>query len=166
MAEPPKGPRDTKESPGSTRRPGHGGSSVDIEQLLVTLDAATHDVLRLEKLASNGQPQDLSEHDWAELTDPDRVDDIIDAVQDAYEAGVADGLGESDAEDDVDEDLVLLRLLVEQPVRHLRWRGIRRALLRRMFLRQVLRRAREAPSADQRRRPIAKAPRNGSASHR
>src|SRR5438309_251319 len=100
MVESPRGPRDRKEQSRSTGQgqPPHGSSNSPTVQLLVTLDAAMHEVIKLEKLGSGGQRQELSAQDWAELSSSDDdMDELVDAVEEAYAAGVADGLGEEDA---------------------------------------------------------------------
>src|SRR5438477_11380085 len=158
MVESPRGPRDRKEQPGSTGQgqPLHGSPNAHTIQLLVTLDAATHEVIKLERLGGGGQRRELSAQDWAELSSSDdNMEELVDAVEEAYAAGVADGLGEEDSEDDIDDDDDLSDLLAGQPAKRSGRHGMRLALLRRLLLRQLLRRrAAEAASAPhQRRKP-------------
>jgi hypothetical protein len=96
-------------------------------------------------------------------------------VEEAYRAGVTDGLDEADTSDEDDDDdddddddaFTLMQMLVDRPAPWMRRRGTRNARLRRLLLRQLLRRhSADAPSAAHQRRkpPIAKHARNGSTS--
>src|SRR5215212_8787291 len=66
------------------------------EQLVVTLNAATHEIIEIETLNKSGQRQQLSEQQRAELTAGEDADQLVAAVQEAYEAGVAAALGTED----------------------------------------------------------------------
>jgi hypothetical protein len=135
------------------------------QQLLFTLDATTHQVLKVETINRAGARRELSVRQTADLTGADDLESVESAIDEAYEAGVAEGLDE--AGDDEDEELALDQLLVEpvaeEPVfRH----GVRRLLLRRLLLRRLLRRklASSTKAPQQRRQPTAHEARNGSAS--
>jgi hypothetical protein len=142
-----------------------------MDELLVTLNPATHDVVKVERLGRAGQRQELSEQETAELAGGDELDDVLGAVQEAYEAGVAQGLDEDDDGDEADEDLVILELLLDRPNRvGPPARDMRRAVLHRLLLRRLLRRRLlHTPTASQqRRKPIAEGTegtRNGPSAH-
>ena len=174
MVESRSGPRHAEHAEtAGLKRERPGGRSVEdakeTEQLILTLNAATHEAVEIEKLDKAGQRHQLSERDCAELTGDDEIDDFLGAVQEAYEAGIAEGLGAEDGEDEADEEVVLWDLLLlrrrfvgSQLLR----RGLRRSLLRRLLLRRLLRGVvfRPATAQEQRRKPIDQKTRNGSGS--
>jgi len=142
-----------------------------MDEIVLTLSPATHDVVKVERLGRAGQRKELSEQESAELVGGDELDDVREAVQEAYEAGVAQGLDQDDDGDEADEDLVILELLLDRPNRVGQpGRDMRRAVLHRLLLRRLLRRRLlHTPTASQqRRKPIAEGAegaRNASASH-
>ena len=168
MVEPRKGPHERE--PSASKRPAPAPSEM-MDEFVVTLNPATHDVVKVERLGRAGQRQELSEQESAELAGGDELDDVLGAVQEAYEAGVAQGLDEDDDGDEADEDLVILELLLDRPSRvGPPGRGMRRAVLHRLLLRRLLRRRLlHTPTASQQRRKTiaegTQGPRNGASSH-
>jgi hypothetical protein len=61
----------------------------DKEQLILTLNAATHEGIEIEKLDQAGHCHQLSDNEVAGLTSEDDIEELLCVVQDAYEAGVA-----------------------------------------------------------------------------
>lgn len=170
MVESRKGPHERE--PSASKRPAPTPAATEtMDEFVVTLNPATHDVVKVERLGGAGQRQELTEQDSAELAGGDELDDVLGAVQEAYEAGVAQGLDQDDDGDEADEDLVILELLLDRPSRvGPLGRGMRRAALHRLLLRRLLRRRLlHAPAASQqRRKPIAEGTegtRNGPSSH-
>jgi hypothetical protein len=162
-----KGPHERE--PSASKRPAPTPAATErMDELVVTLNPATHDVVKVERLGGAGQRQELSEQESAELAGGDELDDVLGAVQEAYEAGVAQGLDEDDEGDEADEDLAILELLLDRPSRvGPPGRGTRRAVLHRLLLRRLLRRllVHTPTASQQRRKPIAEGaegPRNGS----
>jgi hypothetical protein len=170
MVEPRKGPHEREPSASKPPAPTSGATEAT-DELLVTLNPTTHDVVKVERLGRAGQRQELSEQESAELAGGDELDDVLGAVQEAYEAGVAQGLDEDDDGDEADEDLVILELLLDRPNRVGQpGRDTRRAVLHRLLLRRLLRRRLlHTPTASQqRRKPIAEGTegtRNGPSAH-
>src|SRR5712671_1105597 len=155
MVESRKGPHDRE--PSASKQPAsHSAETMD--EIVLTLRPATHDVVKVERLGKAGQRQELTEQQCAELAGNDEVDDVVVAVQEAYEAGVMQGLDQQHDYDEADEDLVIWQLLLDRPrqVGPLR-RDIRRAMLHRLLLRRLLRRRLSYPptSPQQRSKPNA-----------
>ena len=169
MVESRKGPHDRE--PSASKQPApHSAATETMDEIVLTLSPATHDVVKVERLGRAGQRKELSEHECAELAGDDEVDELVVAVQEAYEAGVMKGLDQQHDYDEADEDLVIWQLLLDRPrqVGPLR-RDIRRAMLHRLLLRRLLRRRLSYPptSPQQRSKPNAEQSeraRNGSAS--
>jgi hypothetical protein len=169
MGESRKGPHDRE--PSASKQPApHSAATETMDEIVLTLSPATHDVVKVERLGKAGQRKELSEQDFAELAG-DEVDELVVAVQEAYEAGVMKGLEQEHDYDEADEDLVIWQLLLDSPsqVGPLR-RGMRRAMLHRLLLRRLLRRRLPYPptSQQQRRKPnteAAERTRNGAASN-
>ena len=169
MVESRKGPHDRE--PSASKQPApHSAATETMDEIVLTLSPATHDVVKVERLGKAGQRKELSEHECAELAGDDEVDELVVAVQEAYEAGVMKGLDQQHDYDEADEDLVIWQLLLDRPrqVGPLR-RDIRRAMLHRLLLRRLLRRRLSYPptSPQQRSKPNAEQSeraRNGSAS--
>ena len=162
------GPHDRE--PSASKQP-ESHSTERMDEIVLTLNPATHDVVKVERLGKNGQRKELTEQECAELAGNDEIDDVVVAVQEAYEAGVMTGLDQQHDYDESDEDLVIWQLLLDSPsqVGPLR-RGLRRAMLHRLLLRRLLRRRLPYPptSQQQRRKPNAEATertRNGAASN-
>ena len=164
-----KGPHDRE--PSASKQPApHSAATETMDEIVLTLSPATHDVVKVERLGKAGQRKELTEQECAELAGGDEVDELVVAVQEAYEAGVMKGLDQQHDYDEADEDLVIWQLLLDRPrqVGPLR-RDIRRAMLHRLLLRRLLRRRLSYPptSPQQRSKPNAEQSeraRNGSAS--
>src|SRR5438128_2612618 len=59
-----------------------------LDELILTLNPATHDVVKVERLGRAGVRKELSEQECAELAGDDEVGELVVTVQEAYEAGV------------------------------------------------------------------------------
>jgi hypothetical protein len=112
------------------------------EQMLVTINAPTGKILRVEKIDKAAKRQELAEEDWAKLVGGNEVDAIEGALEQAFEAGVAAILGEEyddeayeDNEDD--EEQALRRILIGGLLRR---RPVQRRILQRVLLSRLLRR--------------------------
>jgi hypothetical protein len=119
------------------------GSAEEIEQLVVTFNAAMGEIVKVEKVDKAGKRQELTEEECAKLAGQDEVEELEGALEEAFEAGVALMRGDEDeeyAEDDQERALRRLLiggLLVRHPVRR---RLLRRLLLRRLLLRRLIKR--------------------------
>ena len=142
---------DARETSGSRREGPRPAPAGETEQLVLTLSAATGEIVKVEKLDGTGKRHELSEEEYAELAVDDATDELEAALEEAYEAGVGDALGEDDEDGADGEELALRRLVVGRLlVRGMLRRGLRRRLLRRAIRRQTLRRG--VPSRGARRR--------------
>jgi hypothetical protein len=118
-------------------------SAEEIEQLVVTFNAAMGEIVKVEKVDKAGKRQELTEEECAKLAGQDEVEEIEGALEEAFEAGVAVVLGDKDAEDYDDEERAFRQLLIggfleRHPLRH---RLVHQLLLRRLLLRRLLKRA-------------------------
>src|ERR1700704_610611 len=104
MVESRKGPHDREPSASKQPTP-HSAATERMDEIVLTLSPATHDVVKVERLGKDGQRKELSEQECAELAGGDEVDELVVAVQDAYEAGVVKGLDQEDDYDKAVEDL-------------------------------------------------------------
>jgi hypothetical protein len=84
MVQTPKGSK----QPPERRKP---ESSTTPTQLLLTLDSATHELIKIERLTPTGQRRELSDEEWAKLAGGDDAEELLEALQEAYAIGVADG---------------------------------------------------------------------------
>jgi hypothetical protein len=167
MVEPRRAARHHTEARGSTEQAAGTASPPTAEQLIVTLNAATQQVVSVERFDTAGHRQELSPEDCAALAGEDEMEDFIAAAEDAYQAGLAEGLGSEEEQDEVDEDIVLWRVLVGRSITGgVIEPDLRHALLRRLLLRRLLRRClSQTPVAPpQRSVPITRAAHNGSTS--
>ena len=88
MVESRKGPHERE--PSASKRPAPTPAATEtMDEFVVTLNPATHDVVKVERLGRAGQRQELSEQESAELAGGDELDAVLGAVEEAYEAGVA-----------------------------------------------------------------------------
>jgi hypothetical protein len=78
-------------------------SAEEIEQLVVTFNAAMGEIVKVEKVDKAGKRQELTEEECAKLAGQDEVEEIEAALEEAFESGVAVVLGDEDAEDYDDE---------------------------------------------------------------
>jgi hypothetical protein len=122
-----------------------------MDEIVVTLSPATHEVVKVERLGKAGARRELSEQECAELAGGDEVDALVVAVQEAYEAGVLKGLDQDDDFDEVDEALIILQLL-------------HRLLLRRLLRRRLPHRATSQQQRRKQHTEQTERGRNGSAS--
>jgi len=120
------------------------GSTDEIEQLVVTFNAAKGEIVKVEKVDKAGKHQEVTEEECAKLAGQDEVEEIEAALEEAFEAGAAVMLGDEDAEDDDDDDEesalrqhLVGGLLGRHPVRR---RLLHQLLLRRLLLRRLLKR--------------------------
>src|SRR5262245_40900818 len=129
---------DARETSGSRREGPRPAPAGETEQLVLTLSAATGEIVKVEKLDQAGKRHELSEIEYAELAVDDQTDELEAALEEAYEAGIGDALGEDDDGANGDEPalrrLVVGRLLVRGMLR----RGLRRRLLRRAIRRRIV----------------------------
>lgn len=140
MVEPRKTPRHPPTTVPSHEAPDTGSTANAEQKLIVTLNAATHEIVNIERLDVAGRRQQLSEADCAALAGDDDVEDLVGAAQEAYEAGVTEGLDAEDEQDAADDDIVLWQLLARTSAARRAFSGsIRGALLRRVLLRRMLR---------------------------
>ena len=107
----------------------------ETEQLVLTLDVATGEIVNVEKLDRSGHRHELTEAEYAELAADDVTDELEATFEEAYESAVADALGE-DAEELALRRLVGGHLLVRGMLRH----ELGRQLLRRAIRRQIVKR--------------------------
>ena len=120
-------------------------SAEEMEQLVVTFNAAMGEIVKVEKVDKAGKHHELTEEECAKLAGQDEVEEMEAALEEAFEAGVAVVVGDEDkedAEDDDDEEralrqLLIGRLLERHPVRR---RLLHQLLLRRLLLRRLLKR--------------------------
>ena len=119
------------------------GSAEEIEQLVVTFNAAVGEIVKIEKVDKAGNRQELTEKESAKLAGQDEVEEIEAALEEAFKAGVAVVLGDEDKEkDDDDEEQALRQLLIGRLLgpHRVRRRLLHQLLLRRLLLRQLLKR--------------------------
>jgi hypothetical protein len=118
-------------------------SAEEIEQLVVTFNAAMGEIVKVEKVDKAGKRQELTDEECAKLAGQDEVEEVEGALEEAFEAGVAVVLGDEDEEDYDDEERAFRQLLIggfleRHPLRH---RLVHQLLLRRLLLRRLLKRA-------------------------
>jgi len=119
-------------------------STEETEQIVVTIGAATGEVVKVERIDKAGKRDELSEEECTKLAGEDEVDEIEAALEEAFEAGIAGALSDDDEDDLDDEERALRRLLIGGLLRRrpvlgrLRRRSLRRLLLRRLLRRRLL----------------------------
>jgi hypothetical protein len=121
-------------------------SAEQIEQLVVTFNAAMGEIVKVEKVDKAGNHEELTEKECVKLAGQDEVEEIEAALEEAFEAGVAVMLGDEQeeyAEDYDDEERAVRQLLIGRILeRHpVRLRLLHQLLVRRLLLRQFLKRA-------------------------
>src|SRR6476661_4578233 len=90
-------------------------SAEEIEQLVVTFNAAMGEIVKVDKVDKAGKRQELTEEECATLAGQDEVEEIEAALEEAFTAGVAVVLGDKDEEyeeEDDDEERALRQLLI------------------------------------------------------
>jgi len=119
------------------------GSAQEIEQLVVTFNAAMGEIVKIETVDKAGKHLELTEEECAKLAGEDEVEEMEAALEEAFEAGVQLAIGEDDAEDAEDNDdeeravrqLLISGILSRHPVRR---RLLHQLMLRRLLLRRLL----------------------------
>jgi hypothetical protein len=134
MVEMKESPRDADGPPGK-RPSSKTATSEETEQLVLTLNPAKGEVIKVERIDRNGQRRELSEDEIGGLAGKDDVEDLEAALEEAYGGGILDLLGEED-EDEDEEETALRRLLVSR----LLGRQVVRKRLRRLVIGRALRR--------------------------
>jgi hypothetical protein len=110
------------------------------EQVVVTINAQTGKIVRVEKIDKSAKHQELAEEEWAKLVGADEVEEIENALEEAFEAGVAAVFGEEYEDDEAyedDEERELRRLLIGGLLRR---RPVQRRILQRLLVSRLLRR--------------------------
>jgi hypothetical protein len=118
--------------------PETAGLSEEMDQLLVTINAAAGKIVRVEKLDKAGKHHELSEDDCAKLVGEDEVEEIEAALEEAFEAGVAGVLGSDDeveGEYEDNGDRAIRRFLISE---FLIPRSVRRRIMTRLLLSRML----------------------------
>ena len=141
MAEPHK--ESERKGVASFKAGAESAEAEEMEQLVVTFNAAMGEIVKVERVDTSGKREELAEEECAKLAGLDEVEEIEAALEEAFEAGAAVVLGEEGEKDeDDDEERALRQLLIgallgRQPV----WRRLRqRLLLRRLLRRKPLKR--------------------------
>src|SRR5262249_20065617 len=134
MVETKETPRNGDTSPGK-RPSSKAPASEETEQLVLTLNPAKGEVIKVERIDRNGQRRELSEEEIGGLAGGGDLDDLGAALEEAYGGGILDVLGEED-EDEDEEAIALRRLLVAR----LLGRQVVRQKLRRLVIGRALRR--------------------------
>ena len=116
------------------------------EQLVLTTSADTGEIIKIEKIDSNGRKIELSEEQCRQLAGEDEIEEIDAALDATYEAAFVEALqSKMDLEsgEDTDEESVLERLILFKMLGRRIGREVsahRRTLLRRLLLRRLVRR--------------------------
>ena len=118
------------------------GSEEEMKQLVVTINPATGEIIKVEKIDKAGRHEDLSEEECGRLVGEDEVEEIQAALDEAFEAAVVSVIGEEDQaegayEDDDEEEKAIRRFLISDLLIP---RAIRRRILHRLLLSRMLRR--------------------------
>lgn len=104
------------------------------EQLVLTIDAGSGDVAKVERIDKAGNRHELSDDELAKLAGEDEIEELEAALEEAFETGAAAALGE-DEEDEEEEEGAGATLKHQ-----LRRQLLMRLLLRRLIRRRVLQR--------------------------
>jgi hypothetical protein len=119
------------------------------EQLVVTRNSTTGDVVKIEIVDDSGQRTEISKDQIRSIAGVDEIAEIASALDEAFDAGVSmlleDAVDEDDDDDSTDnaEHFAILRLLMIPLVGRATVRRVARAregLLRKLFLRRLIRR--------------------------
>jgi hypothetical protein len=122
-------------------------AAVPTEQLVVTRNTATGDVVKIEVINDSGQRTEMSQETIRSIAGVDEIAEIASALDEAFDAGVSMLLEETNDEEDVTADdaehaaivrLLLIPLVGRRTVRRIA--GAREGLLRKLFLRRLVRR--------------------------
>jgi hypothetical protein len=124
------------------------GSEEEMKQLVVTINPAMGEIVKVEKIDKAGKHEELSEEEWGGLVGEDEVEEIETALDEAFEAAVVSVIGEKDrAEGDYEDNAekAIRRFLISDLLIP---RAVRRRILHRLLLSRMLRR--RSPKARQR----------------
>jgi len=118
-------------------------SPKETEQLMVTLNAENHEIVKVEKVNKSGDRAELSTEEYAQLAGEDEVEEIEIALEAAFDAGVVSALDEDDEDDEDDEGRVLQQLLIAgmlKPRRRSIMSRFRRRFIHQLILPRLIRR--------------------------
>ena len=129
---------------GSERKKGvssfKAGPEEETAQLVVTINPAIGEIVKVEKIDKAGKHQELSEQECGKLVGEDEVEEIQAALDEAFEAAVLSVIGQEDqaeGEDEDDEEKAIRRFLISDLLIP---RAVRRRILHRLLLSRLLRR--------------------------
>jgi hypothetical protein len=132
---------------GSTKGNESQGTGVATEQLIITTNTETGEIVNVETIDSSGERRDAPDDKLRQIAGEDEVAEIADALDAAFDAAFVDALESTAAlegvEDGTEADPVLERLIVFRLLgRHVGrdLRAVRRGMLRRLVLRRLARR--------------------------
>jgi hypothetical protein len=116
------------------------GPEEEMEQLAVTINPGTGEIVKVEKIDKTGKHQELSEEECGRLVGEDEVEEIEAALDEAFEVAVDSVFGgenQADGDYEDDEEKVIRRFLISELLIP---RAVRRRILHRLLLSRMLRR--------------------------
>ena len=115
------------------------GSEEGMAQLVVTINPAMGEIVKVEKIDKAGKHEELSEEECGRLVGEDEVEEIQAALDEAFEAAVVSVVGEEahGEEGEDDEEKAIRRFLIRDLLIP---RAVRRRILHRLLLSRMLRR--------------------------
>ena len=116
------------------------GPEEEMAQLVVTINPAIGEIVKVEKIDKAGKHQELSEQECGKLVGEDEVEEIQAALDEAFEAAVVSVIGEGDQADEEyedDDEKAIRRFLITDLLIP---RAVRRRILHRLVLSRMLRR--------------------------
>jgi hypothetical protein len=125
---------------------GEARAASKTEQITITRDVATGDVLGIETTDSSGRRVAISEESLRAIAGEDEFEELEDALNEAFESGVTMLFDEADDEngipDTLDRTAILRALAIALAGRRAarRFERTRQNLFRRLLLRRVVRR--------------------------
>lgn len=122
---------------GAKRERARHSSGDETRQLIFTLNAATGEVVRIEKLDPSGTRTEVAKEETIELAGKDNLHEIEAALDEAFEAGISSVLepsGEDESSEESEEEKELRRVLLMRLI----GRNVRRRLQRRLVQRLIL----------------------------
>ena len=118
----------------------NAGPEEEMEQLVVTINPAMGEIVKVEKIDKAGKHSELSEEECGRLVGEDEVEEIQAALDEAFEAAVLSVVGQedqADGEHEDDEEKAIRRFLISDLLIP---RAVRRRILHRLLLSRLLRR--------------------------
>jgi hypothetical protein len=112
----------------------------EMEQLAVTINPGTGEIVKVEKIDKTGKHQELSEEECGRLVGEDEVEEIEAALDEAFEVAVDSVFGgenQADGDYEDDEEKVIRRFLISELLIP---RAVRRRILHRLLLSRMIRR--------------------------